>query len=250
MWHGLIRAMRTRHVVLAIDVRVSSLAFCALMALLALVHPGNASFGIQGGWGARQGRTIRHRRFPLTSWGPNFFSLSLHRPNGADERQRAMNLRLLISVLLVVLSPAAWARPGYKKCDYRARNFDTVSSIYNLTVYPNQVPIIFGGAGNVPEHLFSHDVVGRVYPVGNFQGFEDSIEYFFALAPLPQGNVRSAAITSYKITAFSSGCPGVAASVVYLYSSVVDPSSPENGKPLAPLKQVSSLQELPLFFTL
>lgn len=153
-----------------------------------------------------------------------------------------MNLRLLISILFVALSPV-WARPSHKKCDYRARNFDTISSIYNLTVYPNQLPIIFGGAGNVPDHLFSQDVVGRVYPVGNFKGFEDSIEYFFALAPLPQGNVQSAAITEYKITSFSSGCPNVAASVVYLYSSVVDPTSPDNGKTLAPLKQVSSVLE-------
>lgn len=148
-----------------------------------------------------------------------------------------MNLLLLLIVLFVVLSPVS-ARPGHTNWDYQARNFDTVSSIYNLTVYPNQVPIIFGGAGNVPEHLFSQDVVGRVYPVGNFQGFEDSIEYFFALAPLPQGNVQSAAITNYKITSFSSGCQNVAASVVYLYPSVVDPESPENGKPFAPLKQV------------
>ena len=153
-----------------------------------------------------------------------------------------MNLHLLLSLLFVLLAPV-WARPGHRKCDYRARNLDTVSSIYNLTVYPNQVPIIFGGAGNVPEHLFSQDVVGRVYPVGTFEGFEDSIEYFFALAPLPQGNVKSAAITSYKITSFSSGCPNVAASVVYLYPSVVDESSPDNGKALAPLKQVSSRVE-------
>lgn len=142
--------------------------------------------------------------------------------------------------ILASLASPAWTRPGSSRCDYRARNHDTISSIYNLTVYPNQVPIIFNGAGNVPEGLFSHDVVGRVYPVGNFEGFEDSIEYFFALAPLPQGNVQSAAITSYKITSFTSGCPDVAASVAYLYASVIDPTSPDYGKPLAPLKQVSS----------
>ncbi|MBE3043522.1 hypothetical protein IMZ48_13315 [Candidatus Bathyarchaeota archaeon] len=143
----------------------------------------------------------------------------------------------LLGVLLAVLSPAC-ARP--KKCDYRTRNFNTICSIYDLTVYPNQVPIITGGATKVPDGLFSHDVVGRVYPVGNFKGFEDSIEYFFALAPLPQMNTKSAAITSYKITSFSSGCPNVAASVVHLYTSVVDPKSPDHGKALAPIKQVSS----------
>jgi hypothetical protein len=100
------------------------------------------------------------------------------------------------------------------------------------------MPIILGGAGNVPPGLFSPDVSGRVYPVGNFKGFENSIEYFFALAPLPQGNAKSAAITSYKIVSFSSGCRNIAASVVYLYSSVVNSTSPSHGQPLAPLKQV------------
>lgn len=118
------------------------------------------------------------------------------------------------------------------------RNFNTISRIYNLTVYPNQLPIISAGGAGVPPGLFSHSVSGRVDPVGNFKGFEDSIEYFFSLAPVPQGNPSSAAITSYKIVEFSSGCKEVAASVVYLYCSVVKPGSPEHGKALAPLKQV------------
>ncbi|KAK0702343.1 hypothetical protein B0H67DRAFT_604626 [Lasiosphaeris hirsuta] len=119
------------------------------------------------------------------------------------------------------------------------RNFNTISSIYNLTVYPNQLPIIQRGGAGVPPGLFSQNVSGRVDPVGAFQGFEDSIEYFFALAPLPQGNGASAAITSYRITEFSSGCSDVAASVVYLYCSVVNPGAPDDGKALAPLKQVA-----------
>jgi hypothetical protein len=145
---------------------------------------------------------------------------------------------LSVALILAFLAPPAEARPGRQKCDYRARNFDTISSIYNLTVYPNQVPIILGGAENVPPGLFSEDVAGRVYPVGNFEGFANSIEYFFALAPLPQGNRRGAAISRYKIASFTSGCRDVAASVVYLYSTVVDPESPDFGQPLAPLKQV------------
>jgi len=119
------------------------------------------------------------------------------------------------------------------------RNFNTISQIYNLTVYPHQLPIFGGGAAAVPPGLFSQEVVGRVDPVGDFIGFEDSIEYFFALAPLPQGNAASAAITSYQITEFSSACREVASSVVYLFCSVVNPGSPDNGKPLATLKQVA-----------
>lgn len=125
-----------------------------------------------------------------------------------------------------------------KKC-HEKRNFNTVSSIYNLTVYPNQLPIIGGGSRFVPPGLFSHEVAGRVDPVGKFLGFEDSIEYFFALAPLPQGNAASAAITSYQIVSFTSGCKNIAASVVYLYCNVVAPGSPDHGKALAPLKQIA-----------
>jgi hypothetical protein len=122
---------------------------------------------------------------------------------------------------------------------YSKRNFNTVSSIYNLTVFPNQVPIFQAGGAAVPAGLFNQDVVGRVDPVGNFTGFEHSIEYFFALSPLPQNNAAKAAITSYQITEFSSQCSDVASSVVYLYCSVVNPGCPDHGKPLPPLKQVA-----------
>ncbi|GAB1312614.1 hypothetical protein MFIFM68171_02824 [Madurella fahalii] len=132
----------------------------------------------------------------------------------------------------------AWKSVRPSNCAAR-RNFNTISRIYNLTVFPNQVPILTGGASHVPPGLFSRKVSGRVDPVGDFKGFEDSIEYFFALAPVPQGNGASAAITSYKIVEFSSACREVAASVVYLYCSVVNPGSPDHGKALAPLKQVA-----------
>lgn len=122
---------------------------------------------------------------------------------------------------------------------WKERNFNTISTIYNLTVFPNQVPIIMNGLAGVPDGLFNHDVVGRVDPVGDFKDFEHSIEYFFALSPLPQGNGVSAAITSYKIVEFSTECRDVASSVVYLYCSVVKPGHPDHGKPLAPLKQVA-----------
>jgi hypothetical protein len=123
--------------------------------------------------------------------------------------------------------------------EWKQRNFNTISSIYNLTVYPNQLPVFQHGGAAVPAGLFNQNVVGRVDPVGDFVGFEDSIEYFFALSPLPQGNGASAAITRYQITEFSSACRDIAASVVYLYCSVADPTSPNNGKSLAPLKQVA-----------
>lgn len=132
-----------------------------------------------------------------------------------------------------------WQRKHHEQHHYERRNFDTVRSIYNLTVYPNQLPILVQGAAGVPPGLFNENATGRVDPVGNFTGFEDSIEYFFALAPVPQANVASTAISRIQITEFSSACPNVAASVVYLFCNVENPSSPDHGKVLAPLKQVS-----------
>jgi len=123
--------------------------------------------------------------------------------------------------------------------DFARRNFETVSRIYNLTVYPNQLPILGGGGAAAPPGLFTQDVRGRVTPVGDFEDFEHSIEYFFSLSPVPQGNAVKGAITGYRIVEFSSQCPEIAASVVYLYCSVVDPGSPDHGRPLPALKQVA-----------
>jgi len=149
---------------------------------------------------------------------------------------------LSIACALACLVPPTWSWPIWWpvwKSRNDQRNFGTISRIYNLTVYPNQLPIFESGAAGIPSGLFSQDVVGRVDPVGEFIGFQDSIEYFFALSPLPQGNAASAAITGYQITEFSSACLNVAASVVYLFCSVVSPGSPNDGQQLAPLKQVA-----------
>ncbi|KAK3991122.1 hypothetical protein QBC44DRAFT_58019 [Cladorrhinum sp. PSN332] len=151
-----------------------------------------------------------------------------------------------IAWALTCLVSPAWGLPQWthwksqRPIDWKARNLKTIQSIYNLTVYPNQVPIVaINGSLSVPKGLFNKNVVGRVDPVGNFTGFEHSIEYFFALSPLPQGNAASAAITRAVVTEFSSQCRDIAASVVYLYCSVVNPGSPDHGKPLPPLKQVA-----------
>lgn len=49
----------------------------------------------------------------------------------------------------------------------------TIQTIYDLTVYPKNVPIITGGGENVPPNLFSKNATGRFSPVGEFEGFED-----------------------------------------------------------------------------
>lgn len=126
--------------------------------------------------------------------------------------------------------------PGHSH-PWRDRNFNTIKHIYNLTIFPNQVPIITLGSAAVPAGLFTANATGRISPVGNYTNFEDSIEYFFALPPLPISNKNSAAFTRFELAQFSSECPEVAASTVYLYASVVNASSPDNGKLITILKQ-------------
>ncbi|KAK6347279.1 hypothetical protein TWF696_007351 [Orbilia brochopaga] len=120
---------------------------------------------------------------------------------------------------------------------FRKRNYDTIHRIYNLTIFPNQVPIITYGGAAVPDGLFANDTSGRISPVGNFTDFEDSIEYFFALPPIPQSNKNNAAFSRFELTQFSSECPEVAASTVYLYASVVNPGGPDDGKLVSILRQ-------------
>ena len=141
--------------------------------------------------------------------------------------------------ILTCLISSTWSQyPGTNH--HERRNFRTLSKIYNLTVYPNQLPILQHGAAGVPPGLFNQNATGRVDPVGNFTGFQDSIEYFFALAPVPQENPSSQVFSKVQLTEFSSACPDVAASVVFFFTSVANPNSPNNGKPLPPLKQVSA----------
>src|SRR5271155_3874349 len=145
----------------------------------------------------------------------------------------------ILCFILTCLISSTWSlhpRMNY----HEQRNFRTLSKIYNLTIYPNQLPILQHGAAGVPPGLFNQNATGRVDPVGNFSGFQDSIEYFFALAPVPQANPNSQAFSSIQLTEFTSSCPDVAASVVFFFTSVVNPNSPDNGKPLPPLKQVSA----------
>jgi hypothetical protein len=148
--------------------------------------------------------------------------------------------------------------------DYYARNLKTISTIYNLTVYPStsllvplrracyrlpsprhhtdksktdNVPIISNGGSAVPAGLFSPNATGRVSPLGNFTGFTESIEYFFALALVPSPPSYSV-FSSAKVVSFSSGCPEVAASVAWLETRVDHPNSTNDGEYLSTLKQV------------
>jgi hypothetical protein len=126
--------------------------------------------------------------------------------------------------------------------DYAQRNLDTIRKIYNLTVYPNNVPIVTNGSSAVPPGLFDKNALGRVSPLGNFTGFADSIEYFFALAPTPQAQAGQG-IYRADLVEFTSGCADVASSVVYLRTGHVDPKTGEldKSKPTSTLSQVRKI---------
>jgi hypothetical protein len=145
----------------------------------------------------------------------------------------------VVCICLAYLIPSTWSLSRERK-HWEQRNLDTITSIYNLTIYPNQLPVLNQGAAGVPPGLFNKQATGRVDPVGNFTGFNDSIEYFFALAPVPQMSLASTAISRIQITEFSSACPDIAASVVYLFCNEKNLSSLDNERSLAPLKEVSN----------
>ncbi|KAK7447027.1 hypothetical protein VKT23_014240 [Stygiomarasmius scandens] len=144
------------------------------------------------------------------------------------------------AVLLFSLSVVVFAQYN-NTTNYVQRNLHTIQSIYNLTVYPNNAPILLQGGSAVPPGLFSQNARGRVTPVGNFTGFEDSIEYFFALAPTPQSNPAGVAIFEADVVEYTSGCANVAASVVYLKTGPVNATTGQliEGSKTTALKQVA-----------
>jgi hypothetical protein len=101
----------------------------------------------------------------------------------------------------------------------------------------DNLPIITQGSSAVPAGLFAQNATGRVSPLGNFTGFEDSIEYFFALALVPSPPAYSV-FSKATVVEFSSGCPEVAASVAWLETKVDNANLTNNGQYLSTLKQV------------
>ncbi|KAL8845241.1 MAG: hypothetical protein Q9176_000409 [Flavoplaca citrina] len=139
----------------------------------------------------------------------------------------------MISAILLLTVACSAKLTGYKK-----RNFDTISKIYELTQYPNNLAFIANGSASVPPGLFNEKAQGRITPVGNFTGFEDSTEYFFALAPIPTPPSYSV-FSDVRVVEFTSGCPTVASSVVYFRTTVSNPNATNDGQYLTTLKQVA-----------
>lgn len=147
----------------------------------------------------------------------------------------AFQLCIFVVICLAIIRTTLAHEKDYYS--FQKRNFDTISKIYNLTVYPRNLAFIANGSASVSSGLFAANATGRISPVGNFSGFDDSTEYFFALAPIPLPPIYSA-FTEAQVVEFTSGCPNIAASTVYFTNSVVNPNSTDNGKYLTTLKQV------------
>ncbi|KAJ7114940.1 hypothetical protein C8R44DRAFT_795084 [Mycena epipterygia] len=139
-----------------------------------------------------------------------------------------LRLAILAPVLLSAASEPRWHK----------RNRETIQKIYDLTIFPANAKIIAEGAPAVPAGLFNANATGRVTPVGEFFGFQDSFEYFFGLAPLPTGIPPNGAFTNATLVEFVSGCPEVAASTVYLTTSTINADN-STGPFLTALKQVA-----------
>ncbi|KAJ7864457.1 hypothetical protein B0H14DRAFT_3107548 [Mycena olivaceomarginata] len=130
-------------------------------------------------------------------------------------------MRYFLSVIIFIPALLSAASPPH----WYTRNKHTIQKIYDLTVFPANARIINEGASAVPDGLFNTNATGRVTPLGEFFGFQDSIEYFFGLAPLPSGIPPNGAITNATLVQFTSGCPEVAASTVYLTVSTINPDN-------------------------
>lgn len=203
---------------------------------------------------------------PLQAHHSSLLKHTFYIPHGSSPRYYSVpsisssTLVKMMIILLVYLAVTACAltpnRAGTLQIrnDYESRNLDTISNIYNMTIFPNNLPVLKDGAKAVPPGLFNINATGRVTPIGNFSGFDDSIEYFFALAPVAgQNNLNtsffsndsSAVIREAKVVEFASGCPEIAASTVYLAIGMVNGSTSEPiGDLFTTLKQASFVRML------
>lgn len=114
-----------------------------------------------------------------------------------------------------------------------------------LFVRTKLLPIFSQGFSCFPVRIYAHgnwdskhECLCRVTPLGHFTGFEDSIDFFFALALVPSAPTH-AVFSRAKIVSFSSGCPSVTASVSYLETRALDLNAMDSGRDLSTLEQVA-----------
>ena len=130
-----------------------------------------------------------------------------------------------------------------RQVSFQQRNLDTITKIYDRTVYPTNLQFVAKGPASVPPGLFNENATGRITPVGNFTGFNDSTEYFFALAPVPQPP-SYIGFSKAQTVSFQSQCANVASSIVYFTNTVFHPNASNDGQFISTLKQVRGSKSL------
>ncbi|KAF4636875.1 hypothetical protein G7Y89_g1198 [Cudoniella acicularis] len=120
--------------------------------------------------------------------------------------------------------------------DFRTRNYNTLAGIYEFASWPKSAVFIKNGVSAIPPGLFNANASGRISPVGNFSGIEQTAEYFFGLSPQAEAPFYIG-WTSFEIHQFSSECPEVASSKVWGRTTIVNPGAPNDGEYLSTLMQ-------------
>ncbi|MCJ1351393.1 MAG: hypothetical protein MMC33_001377 [Icmadophila ericetorum] len=149
-----------------------------------------------------------------------------------------MQSLLIIASFIIGAFCQTYALNSSSPRSFQQRNLETIQAIYNLTIYPHNQGFLSQGAAAIPGGLFSQNATGRITPIGNFTGFQDSVEYFFGLTPQPQAPLY-ATWTDAKIISFSSSCPEVASSVVYGATTGVNPNATTYGQQITTIKQIA-----------
>lgn len=160
-----------------------------------------------------------------------------------------MMLPLLLFSSLVVSFPSQHSHPSRdpeehgadrRPHSFQQRNLDTITKIYERNVYPTNLQFITNGSSSIPAGLFNENAAGRIAPLGNFTGFNESTEYFFSLSPVPLPPTYGG-FSKIQIVEFQSQCANVASSVVYITMSVIHSGAPNDGQLISTLKQACSL---------
>ena len=155
-----------------------------------------------------------------------------------------MALHLGIAIVALACVHLCEACAPHNTTNWQQRNYDTVRAIYNLPIFPNTQAFLKQGVSAIPPGLFNANATGRITPVGNFSGLEDSVEYFFGLTPPVQPPLFDT-WSRAEIASFSSGCPEVASSVVYGETTGVVPNASTFGQKISTIKQVRRLPHAP-----
>ena len=146
-------------------------------------------------------------------------------------------LSLSLIFLCSVLATGLPEKNSGHQTNYQQRNLETITKIYERNVYPTNLQFIANGPKSVPSGLFNENATGRITPLGNFTGFNDSTEYFFALSPIPSPP-NYIGMSKIQVVSFQSQCAQFASSITYFTISVINPNATNNGQFISNLKQV------------